>query len=190
MIDRQPSLQGELVELRPLREGDFPSLYAIAADPLVWEQHPSKDRTKEEVFRRVFENTLASGGALAVIDRRDGRIIGMSRFDHYKPDQSEIEIGWTLLARSHWGGVYNGEMKRLMLEHASRSVNYVAFRVHSLNFRSQRAVEKLGAIRVGSEADPEGRGENLVFRLDLASSLGLGPKSGLNSRCPRPSLYR
>jgi RimJ/RimL family protein N-acetyltransferase len=166
MFDREPVLEGDLIQLRPLRERDFPSLYAVASDPLVWEQHPSKDRTQRVIFRRWFDDALASGGALAVIDRRDGRIIGTSRFDRYEPGRSEVEIGWTFLARSHWGGRYNAEVKRLMLRHAFCSVRTVVFRVHSLNLRSQRAVEKLGAVRVGTEIDPHGRGENHAFRLE------------------------
>lgn len=164
-IDRQPTLAGELVELRPLREEDFPVLCSIAADPLVWEQHPSKDRTQEAVFRRWFDATLASEGALAAIDRSDGHVIGTSRFDHYDPIRSEIEIGWTVLARSHWGGIYNAEMKRLMLKHAFQFVQTAVFTVHSLNLRSQRAVEKLGAVRIGTEPDADGRGQNYVFKL-------------------------
>ena len=164
-LDRQPTLLGELVGLRPLTEDDFAALYAIAADPLVWEQHPSKDRAEEAAFRRWFDKALASGGALAAIDRSDGRIIGTSRFDRYDPGLSQVEIGWTFLARSHWGGVYNGEMKRLMLEHAFASVQNVMFTVHAQNRRSQRAVEKLGAERIGTAPDPEGRGENVLFRL-------------------------
>jgi RimJ/RimL family protein N-acetyltransferase len=167
MIDRQPTLEGDLVLLRPLQEEDFPALCTIASDPLLWEQHPSKDRIEEAAFRRVFDQTLASKGALAIVDHRDGRVIGTSRFDRFDPDQSQIEIGWTFLARSHWGGDYNGEVKRLMLHHVAQFVDNVVFRVHSLNIRSQRAVEKLGAIRVGSEIDAEGRGENFIFRLDL-----------------------
>jgi RimJ/RimL family protein N-acetyltransferase len=164
-LDRQPVLDGELVHLRPLQESDFDALYAIASDRLLWELHPSKDRTQEPVFREWFREAMGSGGALAVLDRRDGRTIGTSRFDRFDPRRNEVEIGWTFLARSHWGGPYNGETKHLMLRHAFRSVDTVVFRVHSLNFRSQRAVEKLGAVRVGTEVDPHGRGENLVFRL-------------------------
>ena len=51
----------------------------------------------------------------------------------------EIEIGWTFLARSHWGGTYNGEMKQLMLRHAFKFVNSVIFLVGPQNLRSQRA---------------------------------------------------
>ena len=167
-LDRQPVLEGELVRLRPLRERDLSSLHAVASDPRLWEQHPSKDRTQRPVFRRWFDDALASGGALAVIDRRDGRVIGTSRFASYEPATSEVEIGWTFLARSHWGGHHNAEMKGLMLGHAFRSVQAVVFRVHTGNLRSQRAVEKLGAVRVRTEADPEGRGENHVYRLEAS----------------------
>ncbi len=164
-LDRQPVLKGELVEIRPLRDTDFESLFGISSDPLLWEQHPSKDRTQRSVFQRWFDDATASGGALTVVDRRNGRIIGTSRYDGYDEAGSEVEIGWTFLARSHWGGSYNSEVKQLMLHHAFGSVEAVVFRVHSENRRSQRAVEKLGAVRVGTEVDPHGRGENYVFRL-------------------------
>ena len=164
-IDRQPHLLGELVEVRPLRDDDYDDLYVIASDPRVWEQHPSKDRVKEDVFRALFEESLQSGGALTVIDRANGRIIGSSRFHGYDPDNSEIEIGWTFLNPSYWGGTYNGELKHLMLEHAFRFVNSVIFEIHSENLRSQRAVEKLGAVRIRSQKDKLGRGLNYVFEL-------------------------
>src|SRR5439155_15845475 len=114
-FDLQPTLQGELLELRPLRPEDFPALYAVASDPLIWEQHPCKDRYKAEVFEVFFRDALASGGALLATDSKDDRVIGSSRFYGYNEERTEIEIGWTFLARSHWGGRYNREMKRLML---------------------------------------------------------------------------
>src|SRR5262245_30837207 len=126
-FDLQPVLKGELLELRPLRGEDFHDLYAVAADPLIWEQHPFKDRCKEEVFKETFREALESGGALIVIDRKDRRVIGASGFRGYDEGKSEVEIGWTFLARSHWGGIYNGEMKQLMLRHAFRFVHSVIF---------------------------------------------------------------
>jgi RimJ/RimL family protein N-acetyltransferase len=137
-------LKGDLLELRPLRAADFRDLYAVAADPLIWEQHPSKNRYQEEVFKVFFREALESRGALIAIDGKDGRVIGSSRFHGYDEARSEVEIGWTFLARSHWGGAYNGEMKRLMLSHAFRFVNSVVFLVGPHNFRSQRAVERIG----------------------------------------------
>jgi len=85
------------------------------------------------------------------MDSRDGRVIGSSRFHGYDPDRSEVEIGWTFLARSRWGGVYNGEMKRLMLRHAFRFVNSVIFAVGRANVGSQKAVEKIGGVWRGIE---------------------------------------
>ena len=109
-FDLQPILKGELLGLRPLRPEDFHDLYAVASDPLIWEQHPIKDRYKEEVFKGFFREALESGGALIAIDSKDGQVIGSSRFHGYDKEKSEIEIGWTFLARSHWGGIYNREM--------------------------------------------------------------------------------
>ena len=165
-MDFQPTLEGELVRVRPLHRGDFESLCAIASDPLLWEQHPAKERAERAGFERWFEEAIASGGALVVIDRRDDQVIGSSRYARYDAERKEVEIGWTYLARSHWGGPHNSDLKRLMLDHAFRFVDAVIFRVHSANLRSQRAVEKLGAVRTGVEQDPQGRGENYLFRLE------------------------
>jgi RimJ/RimL family protein N-acetyltransferase len=174
-FDLQPSLKGELLELRPLRAEDYQALYAVAADPLIWEQHPIKDRYKEDVFKDFFRGALESGGALVAIDSKDGRVIGSSRFHGYDEEKSEVEIGWTFLARSHWGGAYNGEMKRLMLRHAFRFVSSVIFLIGPQNLRSQRAVEKIGAARVGSRPDATGR-DSFVYRI-TASTFAQGGRT-------------
>jgi RimJ/RimL family protein N-acetyltransferase len=168
MFDLQPTLRGELLELRPLRPEDFEDLYAVAADPLIWEQHPASDRYKEDVFREFFREALASGGAFIAIDREDGRAIGSSRFYGYSEERSEIEIGWTFLSRSRWGGTYNAEMKRLMLDHAFRFVKTVVFLVGPTNYRSQKALEKIGAIRTGSRTDGSRR-DSLLFEIGRES---------------------
>lgn len=160
----QPVLKGQLLELRPLRLDDFQALYAVASDPLIWEQHPHNNRYQEQVFRKFFHDALSSGGALIAIDSQTGRVIGSSRYDGHDKKKSQVEIGWTFLARSHWGGIYNGEMKRLMLEHAFKFVNNVIFVIGTQNFRSQKAVEKLGAGRVGSTVD-SGGADCFVYRL-------------------------
>src|SRR6476620_7590870 len=146
----QPHLKGELLELRPLAPNDWDELFAVASDSLIWEQHPEPDRYKEDVFRVFFKEALESGGAFVIIDRKIQRIIGSTRFYGYDPQKSEIEIGWTFLARKHWGRRYNAEMKRLLLNHAFRFVENVVFFVGENNVRSQKAMEKVGAIRVGT----------------------------------------
>jgi RimJ/RimL family protein N-acetyltransferase len=146
---------GELVEVRPLRAGDYDALFAVASDPLIWEQHPL-DRWREDVFRPFFDASLASGGALVVLDRASGDVIGSSRYHAYDPERREVEIGWTFLARAYWGGEANRDLKRLMVGHAFESVDTVVFLVHPANVRSQRAVEKLGAVRAGERVDGNG----------------------------------
>ena len=163
-FDLQPVLTGDTIELRPLREEDFPALYAVASDPLIWEQHPEPDRCTEPVFREFFRGAIESGGAFVVLDRTDGRFIGSSRFAGYDEAKSEIEIGWTFLARSHWGGRVNREMKRLMLAHAFRFVRRVIFRVGPDNRRSRRALEKIGAVCLGLQPDSR-RGQSAVYEI-------------------------
>ena len=167
-FDLQPILKGELLELRPLRPDDFDALYAVAADPLIWEQHPSSDRYKLDVFKEFFRGAMECGGAFLAVDAKDGRVIGSSRFNGYDREKSEIEIGWTFLARSHWGGRYNREMKTLMLRHAFRFVDSVVFVVGPHNLRSQKAMEKIGGVRAGSRPDGRG-GENVVYQITAAS---------------------
>lgn len=149
LFDLQPHLKGELIELRPLKPEDWNDLFAVASDPLIWEQHPESDRHEEDVFRVFFKGALECGGTFVVIDTKSKRVIGSTRFYGYDPDKSEIEIGWTFLARKYWGGRYNREMKQLMLDHAFEFVENVIFLVGESNIRSQKATEKIGGIRDG-----------------------------------------
>ena len=149
-FDLQPRLKGELIELRPIAPNDWDDLFAVASDPLIWEQHPESDRYKEEVFKIFFKGALESGGAFVVVDIKTQRIIGSTRFHGYDPEKSEIEIGWTFLARKYWGGRYNAEIKQLMLAHAFKFVENVIFFVGENNIRSQRATENIGAVKNGT----------------------------------------
>lgn len=167
-FDHQPTLEGDLLRLRPLTAEDHEDLYSVAADPLLWEQHPAP-RNERHVFDAFFQEALACGGTLVVEDRATGRVIGSSRYHGHSEEWREVEIGWTFLARAYWGGVYNGEMKRLMLEHAYRFVDHVVFLVAPDNIRSQRAVLKIGGVRDGSRRDAYGR-ESHLYRISAESA--------------------
>ena len=144
-MDRQPILAGERLLLRPLREDDWEALFAVAADRQIWAVHPAHDRWQEPVFRAFFADALAQGGALAVMDKASGAIVGSSRFQGYDPaDGGSVEIGWTFLARRLWGGGCNAEMKRLMLTHALQWVERVDFRVGESNAISRKAMANIG----------------------------------------------
>jgi N-acetyltransferase len=141
----QPTLLGTHVSLRPLRSEDFETLHATASDPLIWAQHPESTRWQRDVFTRFFDGAMASGGALLVSDAHTGQVIGSSRWYEWDPAAREVAIGYTFLARSHWGGSVNGELKQLMLQHAFQYAQRVWFHVGTENIRSQRALGKIGA---------------------------------------------
>jgi RimJ/RimL family protein N-acetyltransferase len=163
-FDRQPTLIGEMLNLRPLQQGDFAALLDVASDPLIWQQHPVANRYEESVFRPFFDESLQSGGALIATDKKTNAVIGSSRYHGYNETDSELEIGWTFLARAYWGGTYNGEMKRLMLEHAFQYVDSVVLLIGPDNIRSQRAVEKIGGTRDGVRTDGSGL-VSFLFRI-------------------------
>lgn len=176
MLDRQPTLSDAALLLRPLRAADWPALFAVAADPAIWAGHPAHDRWQEPVFRRFFDEALASGGCLVAVDRGDDALndtlIGASRYDHGRAGAGEVEIGWTFLARSHWGGDWNRRMKRLMIGHALASVERAIFIVGEDNRRSRRAMAKIGGTLTGRSLMlpmPGGPVAHVVYAIDRAA---------------------
>ena len=147
MPDLQPTLIGPRIIVRPITPVDWDEMFAAAADPEVWALHPVRDRYKSEVFRDFFDGAIGSKSAFSFVDRQAGTVIGSSRYHAHDPIAREIEIGWTFLARPYWGGSYNAEVKRLMLEHAFNFVDTVVFWVGETNWRSQRAMVKIGGHR-------------------------------------------
>lgn len=169
VLNLQPRLTGQLVELRPLSVDDFDALFQAASDPLIWAQHPEPDRYTPEVFQRYFDSAIDSKGAFAIVDRGSGRVIGSSRYANLSTEPSEVEIGWTFLERAYWGGAYNREVKTLMLDHAFHFVDRVFFVVGVHNERSQRALRKIGAVPSHETETQEPDGtvrRNVVFTIE------------------------
>lgn len=160
-MDRQPILEGERLLLRPLASGDREALHRVASDPLIWEQHPAHDRWKPEVFDEFLDDAFREGGALVVLLKSEDRIVGSSQFRPCPIAPSEMEIGWTFLARDQWGTGTNQEMKRLMLAHALASVPRVLFRVGETNWRSRKAMEKIGGTLTELEEHGAYQGKSL-----------------------------
>ena len=151
-INWQPAnLQDNNVKLQPLIISDFESLFKVAADPLIWEQHPAKDRYKKDVFHLYFDGAIAGGTAFLIIDIAAEKIIGCTRYYDYKPNESSIVIGFTFLSRDCWGGLYNKSAKRLLIEYAFKFVDKVYFNIGATNLRSQVAITKIGAVKVKGE---------------------------------------
>jgi N-acetyltransferase len=144
-LDLQPILAHPTLTLRPARTEDWPELFAVAGDPGIWAGHPAHDRWQAPVFRAFFDEGLASGGML-VATEPDGPIIGSSRFDYGRAAPGEVEVGWSFLARRHWGGTSNHIMKALMVGHALQAVERVIFLIGDTNIRSRTAISRIGAV--------------------------------------------
>lgn len=150
-MNLQPTLTGLLLEVSPLHSEDFADLFEAASDPLIWEMHPQPDRYKPDVFKSFFTEALLSKGAVKITDRGSGKVIGSSRFYDYSAENSSVIIGYTFLARKFWGGSFNYDLKKLMVNHALSNVKRAYFQVGLKNLRSQRALEKIGAVNTGIE---------------------------------------
>lgn len=157
-FELQPTLENEFVKIQPLKEEDFEALYLVASDPLIWSQHPNPDRYKREVFEIFFKGAMEPQSAFLVFDKQSGKVIGSSRFYELDIENNSIAIGYTFLAKDHWGSIYNPALKKLMIDHAFQFVNSVKFHIGALNVRSQKAIERLGARKI-SEMEVEYYGE-------------------------------
>lgn len=129
----------------------FEKLYLVASDPLIWEQHPNKFRYQREVFEIFFKGAIESQRALLIQNKDTDELIGTSRFYNLDEINCSVYIGYTFLARKYWGKNYNFSVKKLMLDHAFKSLDKVIFQIGAGNIRSQKAIEKLGAVKIGEE---------------------------------------
>lgn len=164
----RPRLEGSLLRLVPLEPDHFEALYEAASDPKIWEMHPHPLRYQRPVFETFFAGALESKGAVAILERERGAVIGSSRYYHHELENCVVRIGYTFLVRKYWGGLYNHELKSLMLRHAFQFVDRVLFEVGPKNFRSQRAMEKIGGRLTKEKAVPiENRlsNDHLVYEI-------------------------
>jgi len=147
-LDLQPFLENKLVKIRPLKQADFGPLYQAASDHSIWEQHQDKQRHTPDGFTKFFKESLHSKGALCILDGTTNEVIGSSRMKIIDEDDKVVEIGWTFLMRKYWGGEYNREVKKMMINHILNGAEKVVFYVDKNNIRSQKALEKLGALKM------------------------------------------
>lgn len=150
-FDIQPVLENDKAILYPLQEEDFEALYAVASDPKIWEQHPNKDRWKRDVFRTWFDGALQSRGAFKIIDKASNTLAGSTRIYDYHEQDNSILIGYTFYATRFWGKGLNLSVKALLLDYLFRFVAHVDFHIGAVNIRSQVAIGRLGARKVGEQ---------------------------------------
>lgn len=141
-------LENDSIKLVPLQENHFEELYKVASDPLIWEQHPNKNRYEREIFQNFFEGAIESKGAFLIIDKSTNEIAGSTRFYDYEPENKSIFIGYTFYGRNFWGTGFNSNVKKMMFDYAFKAVDKIQFHIGAENYRSQKAIEKLGAKKV------------------------------------------
>lgn len=145
----QQHLESSRLHLISLNESDFPELFKLASDPLVWEQHPNKNRYQLSEFQNYFKGAMDSKGAYKILHKKSNQIMGCTRYYDFDPSDNSILIGYTFLGRPFWNQGFNQELKKLMVQHAFTFVDVVRFHIGTTNFRSQKSIEKFGAIKVG-----------------------------------------
>ena len=151
MISIQPQLENDLVILEPLNQNDFENLYAAAADPKVWEQHPNKNRYKREVFQTFFDGAIESKGAFKIIFKETNQVIGSSRFYDYDENDASIIVGYTFYSTDSWGKGINPSVKKLMFDYIFQFVDKIYLHVGANNIRSQIAVQRLDCTKIQEE---------------------------------------
>jgi len=149
-------LEADHVRLEPLSMAHAPGLLAVAQDEEVWRWlyvAPPQDLEEMRAWISGALEAQAGGRELpfVVIERVSGRAIGTTRYLDIVPEHRQLEIGWTWYGRAHWRTAVNTECKYLLLQHAFESLSCirVQLRTDLRNERSQRAIERLGAIREG-----------------------------------------
>jgi RimJ/RimL family protein N-acetyltransferase len=174
-------IQHPLVSLRCLKASDFEGLLAVAADPLIWAQHPNPLRWQRPIFSTYFEGAILSQGAYLIIHTSTGEWMGCSRYYDWEPASASIKIGYTFFGRKWWGGQFNPLVKALMLKQAFVHLERVQFELGVENLRSSLAMQKLGAVNKGKRTiayHGEQPKENWLFEISKTNFL-VGPLSTL-----------
>jgi RimJ/RimL family protein N-acetyltransferase len=181
-INFQPLLQNSLVTAEPLKESDFEHLYNAASDPLIWEQHPNKNRYQREIFENYFKGAMESGGAFLVKDAQTNEVIGSSRYSDYDAETNTVSIGYTFFVRNRWGRGHNYALKQLMLDHIFQFVDNVTFYIGAVNKRSQISIERFGAVKTGEEEmEYYGETSKLNYIYTITKEQWLQLRSGLQN---------
>jgi RimJ/RimL family protein N-acetyltransferase len=145
-----PVLEGRIVRLERLSPKHEEGLWEASRDERTWRWlSPIQPQTRDD-WRAWIDQALAAaqtGAEIPLVTSRHEEIVGSTRFLALRPEHRSVEIGWTWLHPSAWGTGANVEAKLLQLTHAFDEwrCRRVEFKTDSLNDRSRRALEALGA---------------------------------------------
>ncbi|PWV94491.1 RimJ/RimL family protein N-acetyltransferase [Paenibacillus cellulosilyticus] len=148
-------LEGKRIELLPLQTEHLSPLFQAARDPQIWELYPTAIRSEEDmqafIAKAIEARERKEQFPFAVFDKQLGKVVGSTRFLRISEENNNLNIRSTWYAPEVWRTRVNTEAKYLMLRHAfeTLAVNRVEIITTPDNLRSQRAIERLGAVREG-----------------------------------------
>ncbi len=190
------TLSGHYVELVPLERGHRDSLRSAASDPAIGRYLRLGPGRSSEDMAYMIDALLAQeaeGTDLPFTTRLlpDHRAVGMTRYLRIDRANQSVEIGGTWLDSAYWRTPLNTEAKYLMLGHAfeTERAHRVQLQTDGRNERSQRAIERLGAVREGQLREdvvlPDGYRRSSVYYSILEPEWP-AVKSRLESALARP----
>ena len=150
------TLRGRLVRLEPLRLEHADELYEAGRDPAIWTYMPVRPPLSLAEMEQLIASALQGqeeGACLpfAIVSLEEGRAVGSTRYLSLMLSDYGIEIGWTWLGPAVQRTGINTECKYLLLRHAFEELGAirVQLKTHHLNMKSQRAIERIGAVKEG-----------------------------------------
>ncbi|MEK3685342.1 GNAT family N-acetyltransferase [Paenibacillus sp. FSL R10-2736] len=148
-------LEGGVIRLVPLMEEHKPELVKVLNDPLIWEYTWRRITTEEQVGQLIdaalMNKAKGTDIPFVIIEQASGRIAGTTRIMHLDRTHRNAEIGCTWISSDYWRTAVNTESKLLLLQYCFEGLGLIRvnFSIVSTNLRSQRAVERIGAVREG-----------------------------------------
>ncbi len=146
-------LRGTLVRLEPLSQGHAQGLFNRGRHVPDWEYMPRSCFIDLADTRQWIDEALAASDQApwAIVENAKNKIVGSTRYLNIRPEHRSLEIGWTWLGQEWQRTGVNTEVKALLLANAFERLHClrVEFKVDARNLRSQRALERIGAIREG-----------------------------------------
>lgn len=149
------TLENEIVKLIPMESFHVEGIWEAANEQKIWE-HMSVDLTDKrnvEQYVQDAQEKRAAGTdfAFIVADAKSNEIIGATWFLDISIPHKRVEIGSTWLNPKSWRTNINTNCKLLLFTYCFEElgVNRVQIKTGHENVRSQRAIERIGAVKEG-----------------------------------------
>ena len=147
------ALVGKTVRLEPMCQDHAQGLYNRGRVEEDWQYMPRSCFIDLADCRQWIDEALGKPDSVpfTIVEQAKNRVVGSTRFLNIRPEHRSLEVGWTWLGQDWQRCAVNTEVKKLLLTHAFEKLGCirVEFKTDARNLRSQRALERIGAIREG-----------------------------------------